>query len=143
MISNQCTYALKAMLELAKRYGEGPVPIQVVASSQEIPARFLEAILRHLKQGGLTDSIRGKSGGYILAKPPEMISFGEVVQLIEGPLVQPRAAQGDGKIAEPLFDPIWNEAEETLTRLMKSISLQDLVERDSLLVRSSAQEYFI
>ena len=60
MISNKCNYALRALLELAKRDGGGPATIVDIAQAQSIPARFLEAILRQLKQAGLTESVRGK-----------------------------------------------------------------------------------
>jgi Rrf2 family cysteine metabolism transcriptional repressor len=52
MISNKCVYALKAMLELSLRENDGPVPISEIAQAQNIPSRFLEGILRQLKQAG-------------------------------------------------------------------------------------------
>ena len=83
MMSNKCYYAVRAMLELGKHEGEGPLTIGAIAAAQDIPVRFLEAILRQLKQAGLTDSHRGKDGGYMLARPAKEISVGEVIRLFE------------------------------------------------------------
>ena len=66
-------YALKAVLYLAERYGNGPVTIHEISKHLDIPIKFLEQILLDLKRGGFVDSRRGKIGGYILSKPPSEI----------------------------------------------------------------------
>jgi len=68
-VSQKSRYALKAVLELSFRYGQGPISISQIARAQAIPARFLEAILAQLKRGGFVASRRGNEGGYILARP--------------------------------------------------------------------------
>src|SRR5271169_1256503 len=73
------------MLELAARYGSGePVRIRNIADEHGIPSRFLVQILLQLKGAGFVASTRGASGGYQLAKPPEEISLGQVMGVIEG-----------------------------------------------------------
>ena len=128
MISNRCTYALKAMLELSLREGAGPVSIGEIAREQAIPARFLEAILRQLKQAGYTVSSRGKVGGYQLAKPAHAVSAGEIIRLFEGPLFSGGAAGRPGSAANPVAS-LWREAEEALGRVYDGTSFADLADR--------------
>ena len=135
MISNKCSYALRALLELAKREGAGPATIVDIAQAQSIPARFLEAILRQLKQAGLTESVRGKKGGYELAKPARSITIGEVIRLMEGPFFAPeqtssaRAAAQDAK-HQDIFEKIWRQAENALNEVYDSTNFADLAEAD-------------
>jgi Rrf2 family protein len=87
-ISVKSDYACRAIEEMAKRYLPGrPVQINEIARRQAIPANYLVQILNELKTKGLIQSRRGMAGGYLLAKPPNQITFGEVVRAIEGELV--------------------------------------------------------
>ena len=71
-------YALRAIYELACRYGEGPIKIATIAIKQAIPIRFLEVILNQLKNSGLVESKRGFHGGYYLLLPPHKITVGDI-----------------------------------------------------------------
>ena len=64
MLTQKCQYAMRAVFELAKREGRGPVKINEIAEAQAIPQRFLENILNQLRQGGVVESRRGKEGGW-------------------------------------------------------------------------------
>ena len=86
MLSNKTKYALKALQVLAKEYGHGPVLIAEIARRESIPPKFLELILLELKNQGILQSKKGKGGGYFLARHPHLISVGQVVRVIEGPL---------------------------------------------------------
>jgi Rrf2 family protein len=86
MLSQKAKYALHALLFLADRPAGEPILIADIAESQQMPRKFLELILLELKRHGLVRSMRGKHGGYTLAKPAESISFGQVVRYIDGPL---------------------------------------------------------
>jgi Rrf2 family cysteine metabolism transcriptional repressor len=79
-------YGLQAMLELALNYGGGPVQIRTIAKDQKLPIRFLEQLLLVLKKAGLIASVRGKNGGYSLAKRPSEISVLSVIEAFEGPI---------------------------------------------------------
>src|SRR5438128_2244354 len=85
-ISKRTQYALKAMLALGRRYGEGPVLIATLSREQTIPIKFLEGILLDLKSSGLLQSKTGKGGGYQLTRSPASITMGSLVRLLEGPL---------------------------------------------------------
>jgi Rrf2 family protein len=74
------------MTALAREYGNGPLLIADLAHSETIPRKFLEVILLELKKKGLLASKKGKGGGYLLSRPPEMISVGELIRALDGPL---------------------------------------------------------
>ena len=86
MLSKKAKYGLKAMFYLADRYGKGPVLISDLAEEEHIPKKFLELILLDLKRNGLLHSKMGKGGGYFLNKPPDEITVGQVVRILDGPL---------------------------------------------------------
>ena len=84
-ISAKTEYACIAMLELAAQYGTGePVRIRKIAERHDVPPRFLVQILLQLKGAGLVASVRGAAGGYHLLKPPQEVSLGQVMEVIEG-----------------------------------------------------------
>jgi Rrf2 family protein len=87
MLSQKAKYALRAVLMLAESAGAGaPIAVSEIAERERISQKFLEAILVELRDAGLVDSRRGRYGGYSLRRPPESISFGEVIRAIDGPL---------------------------------------------------------
>jgi Rrf2 family protein len=85
MLSQRCRYALKALINLARADG-APRGVSVIAAEETIPRKFLEAIMSDLRRGDLVDSARGKMGGYRLAKPADLITFGQIIRLTDGPL---------------------------------------------------------
>jgi Rrf2 family protein len=86
MLSHRTKYGLKALLRLARESSSTPVLVADIARAEQIPRRFLEAILLDLKRRGFVQSKKGKAGGYALARPPEDIRVGDVVRALEGPL---------------------------------------------------------
>mgnify|MGYP004447944533 FL=1 len=84
MLTKKTRYAMMALAVLAKEYGKAPVPMSSIAEKENIPLRFIEGILRTLKNRGILNSSRGKSGGYYLLKKPEEVSLLEIVQYFEG-----------------------------------------------------------
>lgn len=86
MLSQQSRYAFKALLHLATQNPDKPHPTAEIAAAANVPRKFLEAILLDLKIAGILQSTRGKAGGYALARPPENITFGEVIRVTDGPL---------------------------------------------------------
>lgn len=86
MISQKAKYALRALTALAQADQDQPLMISEIAVQQAIPKKFLEQILLELKRNGLVESRRGKLGGYLLQKPADHITFGEVLRLIDGPV---------------------------------------------------------
>lgn len=86
MISQKAKYALRALSALARAEAGAPLQISEIAERQKIPKKFLEQILLDLKRNGLVTSRRGKQGGYLLLRPADEITYGEVLRLIDGPI---------------------------------------------------------
>ena len=84
MISQKAKYALRALVALAKE-GDS-LMIGEIAARKNIPRKFLEQILLEMKRHGIVHSRRGKFGGYCLLMPPDKITYGEVVRILDGPL---------------------------------------------------------
>ena len=86
MISQRAKYAFRALIALAEAPPGTSLMISESSRQQVIPKKFLEQILLELKRAGIVDSRRGRLGGYILARAPERVTFGEVLRLIDGPI---------------------------------------------------------
>lgn len=87
MLSNKAKYGLKAMLYLAERPADdGPTGILEIAQEENIPKKFLDAILLELRRNGLVHSRKGRGGGYILSRPAAEISVGRIIRVLDGPL---------------------------------------------------------
>ena len=85
MLSQRGRYALKALLNLARHSG-GTRDVGAISTDENIPRKFLEAIMSDLRRARLVESIRGKLGGYRLARPADLITFGEIMRATNGPL---------------------------------------------------------
>jgi len=86
MLTQRSRYGLRAMLFLARMPETSPTSMTRIAAEANVPRKFLELILAELRDAGLLVSYRGKMGGYHLARPARLISLGEVIRVIEGPL---------------------------------------------------------
>jgi Rrf2 family protein len=140
-VSAKTEYACIALLELAASYGSGePVRIRTIADHHGIPSRFLVQILLQLKGAGLVTSTRGAAGGYQLMTPPEEISLGSVIAVIEGPPENTlSSATGDSPAVRALAST-WKEVAESQQERLNSISLADLLVRAR---KNSENMYYI
>ncbi|MBB4616357.1 RrF2 family transcriptional regulator [Sphingomonas abaci] len=87
MLTQRSRYALRSLLFLATApAGSAPIPMTRIAAEANVPRKFLELILADLREAGLVLSHRGKHGGYLLARPAHLISLGDIIRTIEGPL---------------------------------------------------------
>ena len=86
MLTKKAKYGLIALIHLARRQTEGPVLISDLAEKEGIPKKFLELILLELKRHGILRIKKGKGGGYLLARPAELIRLGPVIRIMDGPL---------------------------------------------------------
>ncbi|MDO5715888.1 MAG: Rrf2 family transcriptional regulator [Tissierellia bacterium] len=85
-LSTKGRYGLMAMYRLAQNYGGGPISLKEIAAMEHLSEAYLEQLFSLLKKGELVKSIRGAGGGYLLARPPEDIPIGEVINALEGNL---------------------------------------------------------
>ncbi len=131
-ISAKTEYACVAMLELASRYGSGePVRIRKIAERHDVPPRFLVQILLQLKGAGLVISTRGAAGGYHLIRPPEQVSLGEVMQVIEGSSRangQTSSASPDSPAVKALMHA-WKVVDAAEREMLGKITFAELLEQ--------------
>src|SRR4030065_2834815 len=85
-ITKKGEYAMRALVDLALNHNKGLRQVQDIVREEAIPEKFLEQILLILKNAGFVESKRGMGGGYFLSRPPDKISLGEVIRIIDGPL---------------------------------------------------------
>ncbi len=131
-LSTKIRYGARAMLELASHYGEGPVELKEIARIQEISIKYLEQVIIPLRTAGLVKSVRGSKGGYALAKSPSEICLFDVVETLEGPLYLVDCIK-DPKLCKRsvtcVTRDIWSDVSEALHRVLKSITLDEMVRR--------------
>ncbi len=137
MLSKKAKYALKGMVILAQRHGEGPVLISEIAASDRMPRKFLELILLELKNHGLLQSKKGKGGGYFLAKPPNLITAGQIVRIIDGPIAPlPCVSRTAYMRCEECADErtcairlVMSDVREATAKILDSATLEDMINR--------------
>lgn len=130
-ISARTEYAVRAMLQLAEasRAQDVPVSTDALARAQDLPRKFLEAILVDLRKTGLVISTQGARGGYRLARPAGEISIGAVIRAVDGPLAEvrgrrPQDTTYDG-VAKHLPE-LWVAVRASLRQVLDGTSLEDL-----------------
>ncbi|HXJ44936.1 MAG TPA: Rrf2 family transcriptional regulator [Bryobacteraceae bacterium] len=151
-ISKRTQYALKAMVALARRYREGPVMIASLAKEESLPIKFLETILLEMKGRGLLESKLGRKGGYRLNRPPNAITVGSVIRVIEGPLAPlPCASETAFKACEDCPDVehcatriIMRQVRDAISDVLDRTTLADLVKQaDEGRLEPAAPEAFM
>lgn len=123
-ISVKGEYALRAILDLASRRPGEPVKIADIARRQKIPQKFLELILASLKQGGFVESRRGADGGYLLARPPDSLTVGEVVRFVEG--AQTGRERNRHKGDTP-FSDMWQQVDRAVSGILDNTTFGDVL----------------
>ena len=137
-LSTRTRYAARALVELASG-AVAPVSIREIAERQHISAKYLEQIFHTLSSVGLVRAIRGKSGGYELAKPPASITMKDVLVAFEGAIALECTDDPDRC---PLVDTCatrdtWVELKEAILGVLERTTLQDLADRKQAKCSSS------
>jgi Rrf2 family protein len=133
LISKKNQYALRAIYELAKQSGNGPVKINHIAETQAIPERFLEVILGQLKKSGFVESKRGYQGGYVLVPPPDQLTVGALMRYLQKDVdvsksmapIQNSKCPFQGNCA---FFPMWKRVKDAMFQVYDDTTIQDLLD---------------
>jgi len=132
-LSTRGKYALYAMVYLAQKYEEGPQPLREIAQLG-LPEQYLEQLLGSLRKAGLVTTVRGAQGGYQLAKSPDEVSVGHVIEAMEGPLNLSECAT-DGVCPRGGDCPsrkVWEYLTDSINNLLYSITLKSMLESKEL-----------
>ena len=134
-LSKRGEYGLRALQDLARHYGEGPVPSGALAARTNIPQRFLEQIMLTLKHGQFVRSQKGPQGGYYLARAPQEINLAEIVRQLDGPLAPVSCvseiayeACGCPDVETCGLRRVMKQVRDLVAELMEGTTLADLVE---------------
>ena len=125
-ISRRVEYALRAALHLAAHDGAEPLTFREIGDQQGIPKDFLAKILRTLVDAGLVESSRGSSGGFRLARPPETVTFLEVIEAVEGRVALNQCSEhGEGCAKSPACEmrDVWQAAERAMLEVFRDHTL--------------------
>ncbi|AOV07942.1 cysteine metabolism transcriptional regulator CymR [Sporosarcina ureilytica] len=122
-ISTKGRYGLTVVVVLGAKYGEGPVPLRQIAEEQSLSEAYLEQLIPPLRNHGIVKSVRGAYGGYMLAKPPEEITSGDVIRVLEGP-IQPIEGLEDTDI--PQYK-LWKSIADAVREVLDTTTIADLV----------------
>jgi Rrf2 family transcriptional regulator, cysteine metabolism repressor len=127
-ITSKSPYAVRALAELGRSAGSGPVPIGELARRREVPVQFLEQLFAVLRRGGIISSQRGVKGGYRFARDPSSVTVLEIVELLDGPL----GREADGVFAD---------AAQAARKVLAQTTIADVIERESR--EAGASMYYI
>jgi Rrf2 family protein len=137
-LSPAAELAIRGMIVLAERYGGGPVPITDICSTRDLPRQYLTKIFSNLARARLISPVRGKHGGYTLARPGDQITLLEIIEAVEGPIAlnycqhtPPKCDQSECPIRG-----VWGELQDTVRTKLGEIRLSECVGSRSVSIPS-------
>lgn len=121
-ISTKGRYGLTIMIELARKYGEGPISLKAIAQANDLSEHYLEQLIAPLRNAGLVKSVRGAYGGYILSDLPSKITSGDVIRVLEGPISPVEGIEDE----EPAKRELWIRIRDAIKDVLDNTTLEDL-----------------
>lgn len=123
-ISTKGRYGLTVIVELGKKYGEGPVPLRKIAADKNLSEAYLEQLIPPLRNNGIVKSVRGAYGGYMLTKHPSEITAGDVIRVLEGPI----QLVEDLEESDIPQQELWKRMGDAIRNVLDTTSIQDLIQ---------------
>jgi Rrf2 family cysteine metabolism transcriptional repressor len=133
-LSTKVRYATRAMLDLALHFNEGAIQIKDICERQDVSEQYLKNLLASLRAANLIRSVRGPRGGFMLARPPSQIVVMEIIQATEGTIALVDCIDAPEICSRSdlcVTRDIWTEMGDAMNAVVESMSLQDLVERQT------------
>ncbi|NLN41804.1 MAG: Rrf2 family transcriptional regulator [Clostridiales bacterium] len=132
-LSTRGRYGLRAMFDLAMNQSQGPIPLNEIASRQNISEAYLEQLFATIRKSGLVKSVRGAYGGYLLATSPDKISVGQILRALEGNIAPADCVRDDDDGIECISADacvtriVWEKIRDSINQVIDSITLEDMV----------------
>jgi Rrf2 family protein len=135
-LSTKGQYGVRAMYEIARGYGRGPITIKEISERQDVSVAYLEQILNTLRRAGIITSVKGPGGGYVLARDPDNISIGAILRELEGPVaitscLDPK--EGCMRVEGCVTHLLWKALGENIEAFLDKMTLQDLLRGDQFI----------
>ncbi|MBI4297517.1 MAG: Rrf2 family transcriptional regulator [Chloroflexi bacterium] len=134
-VSMKVDYGLRALVDLAQHYGQGPIQSKDIARRQGIPEPYLEHVLTHLRRAGFIASRRGPHGGHFLARLPGGIRLDEVINILEGstaPISCVDKASKCSQFATCVTREVWQAVAEATRGVLGATTVQELASRQTI-----------
>jgi Rrf2 family protein len=132
-VSTKGRYALRLLLELAERRGEGFISLKEIAAGQNISKQYLEQIVTLLHAANLLRAERGKQGGYMLTADPSRCTVGRVLRVTEGGIAPVSCLEDETNLCERAGFcktlPMWKGLHKVIIDYLDSVTLQDMLEQ--------------
>src|SRR5581483_511097 len=132
-VSMKGDYGVRALIELAHHYGEGPVQSAVIAGRQSIPEPYLDQLLTSLRRAGIIRSVRGPQGGHALIRDPRDLRLSEAIIALEGSLAPISCLDdpaGCPKSPGCSLHEVWEEVHRATLKVLDGITIADLAEKE-------------
>ena len=143
-LSKRTEYGLRAIVQLARHWPRGYVQAKDLAENEDLPNKFLEAILLALRRGGFLESKVGSGGGYRLARPPRDLRLGQIIRRLEGRMTVKESPGGSdnspGKVAVRLINQRLTDSTDAV---LDDLTLEELMEQVSRAAAGQEAMYFI
>ena len=143
-VSTKGDYGVRALVELAHHYGEGPVQSATIASRQEVPEPYLDQLLTTLRRAGFIRSVRGPQGGHALIREPDKVKLSEVMVALEGSLApiacvdDPESCTKSGGCVQR---GVWEEVRDATRAILENVTIGDLAEKEREFNRNGGRYY--
>ena len=133
-VSTRGDYGLRALIELAGHYGEGPLQSSQIALRRHVPEQYLDQLLTTLRKAGFIRSVRGPAGGHELSRPPEEICVRDVIATLEGSLSPVSWLDEPANETDHPHDcgqrEIWERIRDNCDEILREYSVADLLEKE-------------
>ena len=138
-ISTKGRYGIKAVMEMAKQYGAGPMSVRELAESSNVPAAYLEQLFKKLRDANVVSAARGAQGGYVLSRSPKDIPVGLIIRTLEGS-VAPMICAEEGFVCENsetcVESYLYRRIREGIDDVIDNITLQDMLDEQAKMGRN-------
>ena len=138
-ISTKGRYGMTIMIELAKNHGEGPVSLKSIAQTHNLSEHYLEQLVAPLRNAGFVRSIRGAYGGYVLTNEPSKVTAGDIIRVLEGPIVLVEGIEEEA----PAQRELWVRIRDSIKAVLDNTTIEDLANHREDTGISDANMFYI
>ena len=133
-LSCRARYATRALIDLALHHGKDPVPLTIIAKNECVSKKYLNQLMASLKLAGLVRVMRGKNGGFLLARDPADITLGDILYAVEGDMSLIDCVNESSICERSTACPsrsTWQELSGIINEYLQATTLADIIAKGS------------